>query len=81
MKPATVHARRIGPNLTPDRARVLLRPFNPATEEIARRIVLRVMGLPDEEVTRQRARLLGEFEDRHEHLEELLRAKGVPPPD
>ena len=38
----TVHAKRRGPMLTPDRSRVLMRPFYPSSDDIARRIVARV---------------------------------------
>ncbi len=69
----TVHAKRIGPTLTPDRSRVLLRPFHPSTEDIARRIVARVLALSDADVTRLLGQVLGEFEDRHERVEQLFR--------
>jgi predicted GH43/DUF377 family glycosyl hydrolase len=68
----TVHAKRIGPTLTPDRSRVLLRPFYPSTEDIARRIVARVMTLSDEEVTRLLRQVLGEFEDRHANITQIF---------
>lgn len=64
-----VHARRIGPTLVPDRSRVLMRPFRPATDDISRRVVARVMALPETEVGRLLAKVLGEFADRHEHVE------------
>lgn len=72
-KMTTVHAKRIGPTLTPDRSRVLMRPFFPTTKEIARRVVARVESLPSEEVGRLLAQVLGEFENRHENVEELFR--------
>jgi predicted GH43/DUF377 family glycosyl hydrolase len=72
-RPKTVHAKRIGPTLTPDRSRVLLRPFRPSTEDIARRIAARVMALPDPEVDRLLNIILGEFENRHEHVVKLFR--------
>src|SRR4026208_2489685 len=68
-----IHAKRIGPTLTPDRARVLMRPFYPSTDDIARRIVARVLALSDESVTLLLNRVLGEFEDRHERVEQLFR--------
>jgi predicted GH43/DUF377 family glycosyl hydrolase len=70
--PRTVHAKRIGPTLTPDRSRVLLRPFRPSTDEIARRIVGRVMALPDSEVDRLLNIIFGEFENRHERVDKLF---------
>jgi len=69
----SVHAKRIGPTLTPDRLRVLMRPFYPSSDDIARRIVARVLTLSDEDVTRLLAQVLGEFEDRHEGVENFFR--------
>jgi len=69
----TLHAKRIGPTLTPDRARVLMRPFYPSTDDIARRIVARVLALSDENVVRLLSQVLGEFADRHERVEQLFR--------
>jgi predicted GH43/DUF377 family glycosyl hydrolase len=68
-----LHAKRIGPTLVPDRSRVLMRPFYPSSDDITRRVVARVMALPDEEVARLLGRVLGEFEDRHEHVEKFFR--------
>ena len=70
--PLAVHAKRIGPTLTPDRSRVLLRPFRPTTDDIARRIVARVVALPDEQVARLLGHVLGEFADRHERVEDVF---------
>ena len=70
-----VHAKRIGPTLLPDRSRVLMRPFRPTTDDIARRIVARVMALPDEQVAQLLGQVLGEFADRHEHVEKIFRAR------
>ena len=70
-----IHAKRIGPTLTPDRARVLMRPFYPSTDGIARRIVARVLALSDEEVARLLGQVLGEFADRHERVELLFRSR------
>jgi len=69
----SIHAKRIGPTLVPDRSRVLLRPFYPSSDDIARRVVARIMALPDEEITQLLGRVLGEFEDRHEHVEKFFR--------
>lgn len=75
MKPTTVHAKRIGPTLIPDRSRVLLRPFRPSTEDIARRIAARVMALPEIEVERLLNIILGEFGNRHEQVDKLFRKR------
>ena len=71
--PQTVHAKRIGPTLVPDRSRVLMRPFYPVRKDIARRIVACIIALPDEEAVRLLNQVLGEFEDRHEHVEQIFR--------
>jgi predicted GH43/DUF377 family glycosyl hydrolase len=73
----TVHAKRIGPTLTPDRSRVLMRPFYPTSDDIAQRIVARVTALSDEEVTQLLGQVLGEFENRHEHVEKFFRNRCI----
>jgi predicted GH43/DUF377 family glycosyl hydrolase len=70
-----IHAKRIGPTLVPDRSRVLMRPFRPTTDDIARRIVARVMALPEEEVVRLVNQVLGEFSNRHERVEDIFRKR------
>lgn len=75
MKTTTLHAKRIGPTLTPDHSRVLLRPFRPTTADISRRIIARVMALPEEEVAKLLGQVLGEFANRHEHVEQFFRAR------
>lgn len=64
-----LHVKRIGPTLTPDGSRVLMRPFRPTTDDIARRIVAQVMRLPEEEVARLLEAVLGEFGNRHPAVE------------
>ncbi len=71
----TLHAKRIGPTLTPDRSRVLMRPFCPSTDDIARRIVGRITALSDEEVTKLLGHVLGEFAGRHEEVETIFRKR------
>jgi predicted GH43/DUF377 family glycosyl hydrolase len=71
----TLHAKRIGPTLVPDRSRVLMRPFSPTTDGIARRIVAQVMTLPDEQVAGLLGQVLGEFADRHQQVENILRKR------
>jgi predicted GH43/DUF377 family glycosyl hydrolase len=73
--PKTVHAKRIGPTLTPDHSRVLMRPFYPIKKDIRRRIIARVMALSDEETVRLLYKVLGEFGDRHEHVEQSFRRR------
>ncbi len=71
----SLHAKRIGPTLIPDRSRVLMRPFRPLSDDIARRIVARVLALPDEQVVQLLGQVLGEFADRHERVENIFRAR------
>jgi len=68
-----VHAKRIGPTLSPDRSRVLIRPYYPSSDDIALRIIARVLALSDEDVARLLSQVLGEFEDRHERVAQLFR--------
>ncbi|MEJ0090040.1 MAG: glycoside hydrolase family 130 protein [Limisphaerales bacterium] len=73
--PSPPHVNRIGPTLTPDCSRVLLRPFRPSTDDISRRVIFRVLGLPEEEVVRLLAQVLGGFADRHVHIEDFFRKR------
>jgi len=68
-----LQAKRIGPTLVSDQSRVLMRPFYPTNDDIARRIVIRVMALPEKEVVQLLGQVLGEFEDRHENLHRIFR--------
>lgn len=70
-----VHVKRIGPTLRPDHTRVLMRPFRPTTDEIARRIVEQVMGLGEADVTRLLGEVLGEFETRHVAVEKFFQIR------
>jgi predicted GH43/DUF377 family glycosyl hydrolase len=68
-------AKRIGPTLVPDHSRVLMRPFRPSTDDIARRIVARVIALPEDEAVRLLDRVLGEFANRHEGVDAFFRKR------
>ena len=68
----SVHAKRIGPTLVPNRSRVLMRPFRPTTDDIARRIVTQVMALSDTEVARLLDNVMAEFGDRHPAVEKFF---------
>jgi predicted GH43/DUF377 family glycosyl hydrolase len=68
-----LHVKRIGPTLVPDRSRVLMRPFRPTTDDIARRIMARVMALPEKQVSKLLGQVLGEFAGRHEGVERIFR--------
>src|ERR1700733_3777975 len=52
-----------------------MRPFRPTTDDISRHIVARVIALPEEEVGKLLAQVLGEFENRHEHVKEIFCAR------
>lgn len=67
-----LHAKRIGPTLTPDRSRVLMRPFFPARKEISEKIIARVLAFTDEEAALLLEHVLGEFSDRHENVEKIF---------
>jgi predicted GH43/DUF377 family glycosyl hydrolase len=73
--PLPLHVKRTGPTLVPDHSRVLLRPFRPSTDEIARRIVARIMALPEDEAARQLGRIFGEFANRHECVDAFFRKR------
>ncbi len=72
LKSPAVHAKRIGPTLVPDRGRVLMRPFRPTTEDIARRIVAQVMALSEAEVAQALGGVMAEFGDRHHAVEKFF---------
>jgi len=69
LKTDTLRARRIGPILAADRSRVLLRPFRPSTDDIARRIAARVMALTDKQVTECLGQISDGFAARHINIE------------
>ncbi len=73
--PTSLLAKRIGPTLVADPSRVLIRPFRPSTDGIARRIVGRVMALPEDEVARVLGRVFSEFANRHERLDAFFRKR------
>lgn len=69
--------KRLGPTLIPDRSRVLMRPFYPTNDGIARRIVARVMALSNKEVTQLLGEVMREFKHRHENAEKIFRDRFV----
>ncbi len=70
-----VQARRIGPAIIPDRSRVLLRPFRPSTDDIARHLVARIMALTEEQAAALLDALLAEFAHRHEHVDAFFKKR------
>ncbi|HVW22793.1 MAG TPA: glycoside hydrolase family 130 protein [Opitutaceae bacterium] len=71
--PPALHVQRIGPTLRPDPSRVLMRPFRPTSDEIARRVAGRVTALPEAEVGRLLQEVLREFGSRHHAVEDFFR--------
>ena len=67
-----LRATRIGPSLEPDPARVLIRPFRPSRNDIARNILKRVLALTEHEVQIQLKSVLAEFGDRHGAVEKFF---------
>jgi len=54
-----------------------MRPFYPTSDDVARRIVARVMALSDKAVAQLLGQVMGEFEDRHENVEKIFRRRFV----
>ena len=52
-----------------------MRPFRPTTDDISRRIVARVMSMPDDSVSQVLSQVLGEFANRHERVERIFRTR------
>jgi predicted GH43/DUF377 family glycosyl hydrolase len=77
LKSHPVHAKRVGPTLLPNRSRVLLRPFYPTSDDIARRIVALVMALPDKEVSQLMGEVMDEFDHRHVNAQKMFRDRFV----
>ena len=73
--PSTLRAKRIGPMIKPDPSRVLMRPFRTNTDDIARRIVARVMALSENEAVKLLGEILGDFASRHENLANVFRKR------
>ncbi|HEV2328619.1 MAG TPA: glycoside hydrolase family 130 protein [Verrucomicrobiae bacterium] len=73
--PLPFRVKRTGPTLAPDSSRVLMRPFRPSTDDIARRIVSRVMALPEDEAVRLLGCIFDEFANRHERVDAFFRKR------
>jgi hypothetical protein len=59
---------RTGPFLRPDQSRVLLRPFSHEDPERFRRIIARIMSLPESQVGPLLSEVSAEFSKRHQHI-------------
>jgi predicted GH43/DUF377 family glycosyl hydrolase len=58
--------------IDPDRARVLIRPFTPASEQRIVKIIARLLALPETEIDSLLAQVLTEFSGRHQKTRELF---------
>ncbi|MFQ5651364.1 MAG: glycoside hydrolase family 130 protein [bacterium] len=58
--------------LEPDSKRVLLRPFEPTSEERTSRIIARILALPEEKVKDEIVQVLDEFGGRHRNLQDFF---------
>jgi predicted GH43/DUF377 family glycosyl hydrolase len=68
----SIHVKRNGLLLAPDRSRVLIRPFRLTNEQRAVNICARIMSLSEAEVRSQLDQVLAEFSDRHQQILDLL---------
>src|SRR2546425_287759 len=68
----TINVKRAGIRLTPDRARVLIRPFNSMGEHRATKVCARVLALSEPEVHSLLGQVLSEFGERHQQIRDLL---------
>ena len=73
MKP--INVKRSGLTLSPDPARVLVRPFNPTTDQRCANICARVLSLSEEQVRSLWAGVQAEFGARHRKTKEFLRRR------
>src|SRR6476661_714712 len=71
----TANVQRTNITLHPDRARVLIRPFSPATDQRAIKICARVMALSDAEAHALLEQVLAEFGERHLKIREYLKRR------
>lgn len=56
--------------LKPDISRVLLRPFFPGTDERAKKVISRILSLPNSQIKSELRHVLDSFENRHNNLKE-----------
>jgi predicted GH43/DUF377 family glycosyl hydrolase len=68
----SIKVRRALTVLQPDQSRVLLRPFSPGGPERVRRIVSRIMSLPEDQVGLLLEEISAEFSQRHQQIRNLF---------
>jgi predicted GH43/DUF377 family glycosyl hydrolase len=71
----TIHVKRTGVTLHPDRTRVLLRPFHFMSDQRAITICSEVAALPECEVRVLLEQMLAEFGERHQNIREFFRRR------
>jgi len=72
MSAGPIHVRRDSTILRPDQSRVLLRPFTPGDSQRVRRIIARIMELPEEQVGPLLDEVSAEFSGRHQEIRTLF---------
>ncbi len=70
-----IHVQRSKVTLLPDRARVLIRPFQVSTNERAVKICARILVLSEAEVKALLAQVMAEFDDRHHKIRDFLKRR------
>ncbi len=68
----SIHLKRQATILKPDQSRVLLRPFNLEDPQRARRIIARIMSLPEDRVGLLLDEVSVEFSRRHQQIHQLF---------
>ncbi len=64
--------KRSGIKIFPDADRVLLRPFNPGTEERIKRIINRILFLPEPLLENELNKIMSEFGNRHKNIDKYF---------
>jgi predicted GH43/DUF377 family glycosyl hydrolase len=72
MTTQSIHVTRTRTALRPDQSRVMIRPFNPGGEERTRRILARILDLPETDVLSLLNEVLAEFSARHQKIGDLF---------
>ena len=72
MNDSSIHVSRTATVLKPDQSRVLLRPFSPGYSKRTRRIIARIMSLPEDRVGPLLEEISTEFSQRHQHIRDLF---------
>src|SRR6202162_2267709 len=68
MNTTSIRVQRTATVLRPDQSRVLLRPFRPEDPERSRRIIARIMSLPEDQVGPLLDEVSAEFSQRHQQI-------------